>query len=115
MPPKIWARYSPSPIWVSSASVSPKRPFGLHAAGVARHLADRLDISREPGEPVRGVLLALEFARVEAAAFAHARPQPLSGAGEQVLDGAQGFKGEVVGRHGLLPQAECCIAQCVGA
>ena len=25
------------------------------------------------------------------------------------------WRGEVVERHGLLPQAECCIAQCVGA
>ena len=48
-------------------------PLGLHAAGVAGHFADRLDIGREPGEPVRGMLLALELFRAEGVAVAHAR------------------------------------------
>jgi len=62
-----------------------------------------------------GALLALELFRAEGAAVADAWAQALDGAREQVVDGAQGFSGEFVERHGLLPWAECCIAQCVGA
>ena len=44
--------------------------FVRHAAGIARHLAQRLDIGRDPGKAVRGVLLALERLAVDLAALA---------------------------------------------
>ncbi len=34
----------------------------MHALGIGGELADRLDIGREPGEPVGGALLAVEDA-----------------------------------------------------
>jgi hypothetical protein len=60
-------------------------------------------------------LFSLELFRAEGAGVADARAEPLNGAREQNLDGAQGLSSEFVRRHGLLPQAECCIAQCFGA
>ena len=44
--------------------------LGLHPARVAGHFLDRFDIGREPGEPVRGVLFALDFFRAQASAVA---------------------------------------------
>ena len=60
MPPSICARYSPSPMRTSSSSVSPKRCAARHALRIGGKLADRLHIGGEPGQPVRGALLAVE-------------------------------------------------------
>ena len=60
MPPRICARYSPSPMRTMSSSISPKRAGRVHALGIGGELADRLDIGREPGEAVGGALLAVE-------------------------------------------------------
>ena len=65
MPPKIWARYSPSPIRVRRSSVSPNRPSSLHPAGVGGHFPDRLDIGRKPCEPMDGVLLGFDLRGVQ--------------------------------------------------
>ena len=54
--------------------------FMLERARPAHHLAQRFDIGREPGEPVRGALLAIERRRVDAAVFAQivAQTSPLA-------------------------------------
>ena len=62
MPPAICARYSPKAAVGSSRSISPKPLLGLEPPGPAQHLAQRLDVGREPGEPVRGRLRGIEAA-----------------------------------------------------
>ena len=67
----------------SSSSISPKRPAALHALGIGGELAQRLDIGREPGEPVGGALLAVEQVARDAAALRHhplARPRGVASA-----------------------------------
>ena len=44
--------------------------FVRHAAGIARHLIERLGVGRDPGEAMGGVLLALERLAVDLAALA---------------------------------------------
>ena len=110
MPPKIWARYSPRPIRVSSSSVSPKRPSALHAARVAGHLAGSpRHRSRARRARARRAARARFWPRSELPSSLTRAAQALSGAREQVLDGALGFSGEIVERHGLLPEADVAL------
>ncbi len=55
-------------------------PFFGHAARVARDLFQRLDIGRDPGKPVRCVLLCLERGVVDLAVFRNLRRDSLDGA-----------------------------------
>ena len=49
-----------APMRTISSSVSPNRPASRHPLRIGGELAHRLDIGREPGEPMGGALLALE-------------------------------------------------------
>ena len=71
MPPKICARYSPRPIRVSSSFGLAEAALLAHAPRVGGHFLDRLDIGREPGEAVGGMLLGFDLGGAELAVFAH--------------------------------------------
>ncbi len=59
-------------------------PAGLlQAQRPVLHLAQRLDIGREPGQAVGGLLVALEALRVELAARGHQIAHGIGRAGEQ--------------------------------
>ena len=71
------------------------------AAGIGRHLADRLGIGRKPGEPMRRVLLGLEPLGRDAAVGDDLRPHPPARLGNErrgVLRGGVGERDQV--RHG---------------
>ena len=87
--------------------------FGAHPARVGGHFLDRLDIGGEPGEPVRGVLFALDSFRAQTPAVLDPFAQGGRGAGEQRLDGVQGSRGEIVERHFAFSRSRrYCVAQC---
>ena len=62
MPPAIWARYSPIPIWTMQLLDLAEAAAGVHPLGIGGELAHRFDIGREPGEAMGGALLAVEQA-----------------------------------------------------
>ena len=74
----------------------------VHAAGVGGQLLDRLDVSGEPGQSVRGVLLRLDLGGAELAMRADPFAHGGHGAFEQALGGELGLAGEIVERHGAL-------------
>ena len=70
-----------------------------HPPRIASELLDRLDIGGEPGEPVGGVLLALDLGRAQSATLAQPLAQRRARAREQRLDGVLGLEGEVFEAH----------------
>ena len=81
-----------------------KAALGRHPPGIAAQLLDRLDIGGEPGEPVGGVLLALDLGRAQSAALAQPLAQRGARAREQRLDGVLGLDGEVFEAQGPAPE-----------
>ena len=87
--------------------------FGAHSARVGGHFLDRLDIGGEPGEPVRGVLFALDFLRAEAPADRRpfrARPTRRARATLRRRSRLVGRDRRAALRFLLLRR--CCAAQC---
>ena len=78
--------------------------LGLHPAGIAAKLLDRLDIGREPGEAVGGVLLALDRGGAQPAVLAQPQAQRGGGARKQGLDGVLGLEGEFIQAQGGSPK-----------
>ena len=85
-----------------SSSISPSSPASLHALRIGGKLAHRFDIGGEPGEPVRGALLAVEQARDRPALQHHALAHFGRGVRQQRLDRA--------GRGAGQADAGCCSA-----
>src|SRR5262249_25706676 len=86
MPPRIWAKNSPTPMRTISASISPSRPAS-RARRIGGELAQRLRIGRKPGEAVRGALLAVEHAADGAAVDRDAGAHLEGRVGQQRLGG----------------------------
>ncbi len=84
--------------------------FAAQALGVGSELLDRLDVSREPGEAVGGVLLGFELARTQLAVDADALAQGGGGAGERGFGGMLRGAAEVLKLQNRLPFAFCCVA-----
>ena len=61
------------------------------------HLAQRLDIGREPGEAVRGMLVALQPPGIETAARRYQRAHPLGRPREQRFGGIERCAGRRIG------------------
>jgi hypothetical protein len=59
--------------------------------GPAPHLAQRRDVGRDPGEAVRGELLALQQLRIDLALRRHQRPHHFAGGGLMAASGVLGF------------------------
>ena len=72
-----------------------KRALARHALGIGGELAHRLDISREPGEPVRGALLAVEQPADHAAFDDHPLPHFGDGVAQQGVEGGRGLAREI--------------------
>ena len=60
MPPRIWREIFAEPDADEELLDLAERAARLHALGVGRELAHRLDVGRKPGEPVGRPLLAVE-------------------------------------------------------
>ena len=82
------ARYSPNADLENGALERPEPTSRLEPLRPALHLAQRLDVGREPGEAVGGVLLALQEVAVDPALAGHAGPDRLGRARQQVGRGA---------------------------
>ena len=73
-------------------------PLG-HASSVGRHFLDRLDISREPCQPMDGMLLGLQLVDAKPAVFAHPVAHGVHCAIHEALDGEMSQAGEIVELH----------------
>ena len=80
MPPASCARYSPKAAARDQPLHLAEPPLGLEPLGPAQHLPQRLDIGRDPREPVRGRLR-----RVQAAGRLHRLAHPGLGQMQQPL------------------------------